>query len=84
MVKELEGRYKDGVDVYLEEGIIRRELAENFCFYSDKYDSVEGNLQKILPSLYVYISDRMFRASYSVNFIEIKLICSYYLMGHFF
>lgn len=55
MVKELEGRYKDGVDVYLEEGIIRRELAENFCFYSDKYDSVEGNLQKILPSLYVYI-----------------------------
>jgi len=30
------------VDVYLEELVVRRELADNFCFYNMNYDSVEG------------------------------------------
>ena len=42
MVKELKSKYKDSVDGYIEEGVVRRELADNFCFYNDKYDSVEG------------------------------------------
>jgi deoxyribodipyrimidine photo-lyase len=29
-------------DAFLEELIIRRELSDNFCFYNDQYDSVEG------------------------------------------
>lgn len=29
-------------DAYLEELIIRKELSDNYCFYNDKYDSVEG------------------------------------------
>jgi deoxyribodipyrimidine photo-lyase len=33
---------KDNVAAYLEEVIVRRELAENFCLYEPKYDSVEG------------------------------------------
>lgn len=32
----------DGAAAFLEELIVRRELAENFCFYEPKYDSVEG------------------------------------------
>lgn len=32
----------DGPAAFLEELIVRRELAENFCFYEPKYDSVEG------------------------------------------
>jgi deoxyribodipyrimidine photo-lyase len=33
---------KDGAAAFLEELIVRRELAENFCFYVPKYDSIEG------------------------------------------
>lgn len=32
----------DGAAAFLEELIVRRELAENFCFYEPKYDSLEG------------------------------------------
>jgi deoxyribodipyrimidine photo-lyase len=33
---------KDDRDAFLEELIVRRELSDNFCFYSDNYDSVEA------------------------------------------
>lgn len=29
-------------DAFLEELIVRRELADNFCFYNDRYDSISG------------------------------------------
>ena len=29
-------------DAFLEELIVRRELADNFCYYNEQYDSVEG------------------------------------------
>ncbi len=32
----------DSRDAFLEELIIRKELADNFCFYNSKYDKVEG------------------------------------------
>jgi deoxyribodipyrimidine photo-lyase len=32
----------DGAAAFLEELIVRRELAENFCFYQPKYDSIDG------------------------------------------
>jgi len=32
----------EDIDAFLEELIIRRELAENYCYYNDNYDSVEG------------------------------------------
>ncbi|XP_034021100.1 deoxyribodipyrimidine photo-lyase isoform X2 [Thalassophryne amazonica] len=41
-VKELSGKYSDSVAAYIEEGIIRRELADNFCYYNDNYDNVGG------------------------------------------
>lgn len=33
---------KEARDVYLEELIVRRELADNYCFYNEQYDKVEG------------------------------------------
>jgi len=31
-----------GVSAFIEEAVIRRELSDNFCFYNQKYDSLEG------------------------------------------
>lgn len=36
--------YKDSVDAFVEEAVVRRELAENFCYYNDSYDSVQGKI----------------------------------------
>lgn len=41
-VKSLEALFKEQVDKYLEELIIRRELAENYCFYNANYDNIKG------------------------------------------
>lgn len=35
-------KYKASVEAFMEEAIVRRELADNFCFYNDKYDTLEG------------------------------------------
>lgn len=42
IVKQYRSKYKEGVEAYIEEAIIRRELADNFCFYNKNYDSIEG------------------------------------------
>ncbi|KAK3096008.1 hypothetical protein FSP39_021888 [Pinctada imbricata] len=42
IVRQYRGRFKDGVEAYIEEAIIRRELSDNFCFYNKNYDSIEG------------------------------------------
>lgn len=42
MVRQYRGKYKEGVDAYIEEAVIRRELADNFCFYNKNYDKIEG------------------------------------------
>lgn len=33
---------KSSVDSFIEEAVVRRELADNFCFYNSKYDQIEG------------------------------------------
>ena len=30
------------IDSFLEELVVRRELADNFCFYQPQYDSLDG------------------------------------------
>ncbi|XP_069673850.1 deoxyribodipyrimidine photo-lyase-like [Periplaneta americana] len=42
VVKEYKPKYSESVDAFCEEAIVRRELADNFCFYNDKYDSLDG------------------------------------------
>lgn len=40
-VKSLK-RYGNSTDSFVEEAVVRRELAENFCLYNPHYDSLEG------------------------------------------
>lgn len=43
-VRQYRSKYKESVESYIEEAIIRRELSDNFCFYNKNYDSIDGNL----------------------------------------
>lgn len=33
---------QDNIDMFIEEGVIRRELSDNFCYYDKNYDNVNG------------------------------------------
>ena len=33
---------KKSIDAFTEEAVVRRELAENFCYYNVNYDSIKG------------------------------------------
>lgn len=32
----------DGIDSFIEELVVRKELSDNFCLYNERYDSLEG------------------------------------------
>lgn len=41
-VQEYKSKHTESVNAFLEEAIVRRELADNFCFYCEFYDSLKG------------------------------------------
>lgn len=41
-VKTYAKKCPKGVEVFCEEAIVRRELADNFCFYNENYDNMAG------------------------------------------
>ena len=42
-IRAYKSRCKEGADAFIEEAVVRRELADNFCFYNhDHYDSIKG------------------------------------------
>ncbi|XP_039299515.1 deoxyribodipyrimidine photo-lyase, partial [Nilaparvata lugens] len=41
-VREHRSKAPESVDAFCEEAIIRRELADNFCFYNKNYDNING------------------------------------------
>ena len=45
MVRQYRGRYKESVESFIEEAVVRRELADNFCYYNKHYDSIEGRFK---------------------------------------
>ncbi len=47
----------ESVDAFLEQLIVRRELAINFCLYNDKYDSLDGAPQWARETLERHRSD---------------------------
>ncbi|KAE9458973.1 hypothetical protein C3L33_09137, partial [Rhododendron williamsianum] len=49
---------KLAVDVFLEELIVRRELADNFCFYQPQYDSLKGAWEWARKTLMDHASDK--------------------------
>ncbi|XP_050227495.1 deoxyribodipyrimidine photo-lyase [Mercurialis annua] len=50
--------YPQAVDTFLEELIVRRELADNFCFYQPQYDSLKGAWEWARKSLLEHASDK--------------------------
>eukprot|EP00929_Paragymnodinium_shiwhaense_P051935 TRINITY_DN26058_c0_g1_i1.p1 TRINITY_DN26058_c0_g1~~TRINITY_DN26058_c0_g1_i1.p1 ORF type:complete len:521 (+),score=121.13 TRINITY_DN26058_c0_g1_i1:125-1564(+) len=47
-----------GAAGFLEELVVRRELADNFCFYNPKYDSLEGAAQWAQDTLKKHTKDK--------------------------
>lgn len=43
---------------YIEEAVVRSELADNFCYYNDKYDSWEGAEPWALKTLKQHAKDK--------------------------
>lgn len=46
------------VDTFLEELIVRRELADNFCYYQPHYDSLKGAWEWARKTLMDHASDK--------------------------
>lgn len=40
--KSLTGKSNKGVEAYIEECVVRRELSDNYCFYQPDYDNYQG------------------------------------------
>lgn len=57
-VKEYKKQYKESVDSFMEESIIRRELSDNFCFHNKNYDKIEGTNAWALESLNQHRKDK--------------------------
>uniref|UniRef100_A0A336L2S2 Deoxyribodipyrimidine photo-lyase n=1 Tax=Culicoides sonorensis TaxID=179676 RepID=A0A336L2S2_CULSO len=41
-VNKYKSKFKEGVDAFNEEAIVRRELSDNFCYYNKNYDNLKG------------------------------------------
>ncbi|KAJ8632248.1 hypothetical protein MRB53_025584 [Persea americana] len=50
--------HPQSVDTFLEEMIVRRELADNFCYYQPKYDSLEGAWEWARKTLLDHAADK--------------------------
>ena len=51
-------RHSKAVENYMEEAIVRRELAENFCFYQPDYDKLSGAYEWARKSLDEHARDK--------------------------
>ncbi|XP_071858301.1 deoxyribodipyrimidine photo-lyase isoform X3 [Bombus fervidus] len=68
-IQEYKGLYKKSVESFMEEAIIRRELSDNFCFYNEKYDLVEGAYPWAIKTLNKHRKDTR-KYVYSLNQLE--------------
>lgn len=41
-IKQYKSQFPKSVEAYMEEAIVRRELADNFCYYQKNYDNING------------------------------------------
>ncbi|UWX11368.1 CRPV-259 [Crowpox virus] len=57
------------VSVFLDEIIIRRELADNFCYYNKRYDSIESTHSWARETLEAHVNDRR-KYIYSLKQLE--------------
>ncbi|KAL4220007.1 hypothetical protein ACF0H5_020419 [Mactra antiquata] len=57
-VKQYRSKYKESVDAYIEEAVIRRELSDNFCYYNKNYDNIEGAYDWAKTTLKIHADDK--------------------------
>ncbi|KAK0048843.1 deoxyribodipyrimidine photo-lyase [Biomphalaria pfeifferi] len=57
-VKLYRSKSNDSVNAFIEEAVVRRELADNFCFYNPHYDSVQGTNDWAKKSLELHRKDK--------------------------
>lgn len=51
-------RNKPSVDAFIEESVIRSELADNFCFFNENYDSISGAADWAQSTLFDHSKDK--------------------------
>ncbi|CAF0871498.1 unnamed protein product [Rotaria sordida] len=42
IIAKLRPKFKDACDSFIEEAFVRRELSDNYCFYQENYDTING------------------------------------------
>ncbi|XP_001361001.4 deoxyribodipyrimidine photo-lyase [Drosophila pseudoobscura] len=57
-VQRYRSQHKASADAYCEEAIVRRELADNFCYYNENYDSLKGLSPWAYQSLEAHRKDK--------------------------
>lgn len=57
-IKSLRKHANGGTDAYIEEAIVRRELADNFCYYNANYDNLHGIHDWAKESLNIHKADK--------------------------
>ncbi len=57
-VKKYNSKHSKSVQGFLEESIVRRELAENFCYYQPNYDNVNGAYDWAKNTLEIHMKDK--------------------------
>lgn len=69
-IKSLTNIAKQNIDTFIDECLIRRELADNFCYYNKQYDSVQASApQWAFKTLELHKADRRDYV-YSLNVFE--------------
>lgn len=57
-VKRYKNQLKESVDSFVEETLVRRELADNYCFYQKNYDCIEGAYKWAITTLNDHKKDK--------------------------
>ena len=56
-VRDERARHGEGVKSFIEESVVRRELADNYCFHQPAYDSLDGAAGWARDSLRLHAAD---------------------------
>ena len=57
MISKVEATHSPNASLFVEEGLVRRELAENYCHYQKNYDSFEGAWPWAKTTLLEHVND---------------------------
>lgn len=94
MIRDIENTQHENAPLFVEEALVRRELAENYCYYCKDYDSIKGAwtwAQNTLnqhindPREYTYTLEQFEKAETHDdlwNFCQMKIVTDGYLHSY--